>query len=388
MPVRRAVAEYHSTANHTVDPDQVLIASGCSGALELVLTGMLDEDSILLVPKPGFPLYEVIAKSHGAQVEHYRLDPDNSWQVDFLHLNSIMEKCGERVRGIVVCNPSNPTGAVFSRAHLQMIVKVCERFRLPIIADEVYGDLVHSNNTYHPMADVAAELGNLLPVITVSGIGKQFLLPGWRIGWAIFKDNIHGSLADVEEGCKKLSQIILGASHLAQSVVPALLDKENPEIKVWKDQLKKTLEHQSNHLAERLCGIKGLEVIPAGGAMYLMVKIKVDQFDAAIDSDVNFSKLLLEEENVFALPGSCFGSTENVFRCVICAPPQVLEEAAARIEAFCVRHDADNVPPPNVPPTKSQVRRMTYHAPVPEPRRARRRASSITSAQVEMSYIP
>jgi tyrosine aminotransferase len=104
------------------------------------------------------------------------------------HIAQLIEQYGPRVRGIVVNNPSNPTGAVFPKQHLVEIVQLCDHYKLPIVADEVYGDLVFGQNEFVSMANVAKDLGQHVPVITASGIGKQFVLPGWRVGWAVFQD--------------------------------------------------------------------------------------------------------------------------------------------------------------------------------------------------------
>lgn len=346
---RQAVAQYHSNCNNTVSPEQVVIASGCSGALELALTALLEEDSILLVPQPGFPIYQVIAESHGAHVVHYRLlqptdddetmnGPDESnWECDLQHLRELMRMWGHRVKGLVVNNPGNPTGAVFSKAHLCDILRFCEEHQLPVVSDEIYGDLTFGQHVFYPLADIAANMGRQVPIITASGIGKQYLLPGWRVGWVVFQDNIYGSLSEVEAGTKRLAQIILGASHLAQTAVPALLQKDEPDIIQWKRELRKTLEKQANFLREMLSTCHGLHILRAGGAMYTIIRLDVQQFDETIRNDLDFSRALLKEENIFVLPGSCFGMP-NVFRAVFCAPIPVLEEAASRMKDFCQRH--------------------------------------------------
>eukprot|EP00985_Skeletonema_marinoi_P007544 scaffold3316_cov94-Skeletonema_marinoi.AAC.27 len=344
---RHAIHKYHypNTNNTKLDdrkadsiivvtsPDDVIVANGASGALELGLTALLDEDSVLLVPRPGFPLYQVIAESHGARVVHYDLLPNQGWECDLDHIDRIISKEEENahdvstkvVRGIVVNNPSNPTGAVYSEEHLRQIVKLAEKWNVPIIADEIYGDLVFGNNVFHPMANVASKLGYTVPIITASGLGKQYLIPGWRLGWLIFQDSRHGSIQDVKKGAQRLAQVVLGASRLAQVVIPAVEDQ-----------------------AALLCGLlkecQGLEVIHPQGAMYAMVKIHARLFDEDIYDDVSFMKLLLEEENIVVLPGRAFGMSQEeerdapVFRVVFCAPEDVLRCASERISSFCSRH--------------------------------------------------
>lgn len=333
---RAAIAKYHSYEEHVISADNVIVASGCSGALEIALTSMLDPGTCLLVPKPGFPLYQVIAESHGARIVHYRLDPHNSWQCDMDHLEEIMTgPDSSTIRGILINNPSNPTGAVFCKAHLQDLVAFCKRYRLPIVADEVYGDLTFGRNQFHPMAQVAAQCGNDVPVITSSGLAKQFLLPGWRVGWLTFHDNTQGSLKEVELGAKQLAQVILGASHLTQAVVPKLLSPSR-SIYSWKDTLRTTLEGQADYLYERLLQCHGLNAFSAPqGAMYLMVGIDRTKLDFV--DDVEFCRKLLEEENVFVLPGIAFGYP-NSFRIVFCCNVPILEAATQRIGSFCIRH--------------------------------------------------
>ncbi len=189
---RAAIASYHSKQSSEiidVTPEDIIVANGASGALELALTALLDEDSVLLVPRPGFPLYQVIAASHGARVVHYDLLPKSGWECDLNHMESIIlqeehtalhKNCGNMydaknraVRGILINNPSNPTGAVYSESHLMDIIRLAARHRLPIISDEIYGDMTFANNVFHPMANVSVKMGNRVPVITASGLGKQ-----------------------------------------------------------------------------------------------------------------------------------------------------------------------------------------------------------------------
>ena len=173
---RTAIASHHSSS-----PDDVIVANGASGALELALTALLDEGSILLVPRPGFPLYGVIAQSHGASVMQYNLLPDREWECDLDHIEVILTELENRtvqgndrlVRGILINNPSNPTGAVYSKEHLIKIAQLAAKHCIPIISDEIYGDMTLNGRVFYPMADVVEELGKIVPVITASGIGKQ-----------------------------------------------------------------------------------------------------------------------------------------------------------------------------------------------------------------------
>ncbi|KAL7579370.1 hypothetical protein ACA910_014042 [Epithemia clementina (nom. ined.)] len=384
-----------------IDDSHVIVASGCSGALDLVLRALLDPGTYLLVPNPGFPLYQVIAESMGAHVLPYRLLPDQDWEIDLNHVQTLVQSMAEQeqessrqqqkhqqrrlIRGIVVNNPSNPTGAVYSWKHLRDLVAVCEVCRLPIVADEIYGDLTYvPTRPFIPLANVAAAMaakprssstqhhagGASVPVITCSGIGKQFLVPGWRVGWAIFYDNVHHSLAKVEHGAKQLAQVVLGASHPAQAMAVEILSSQvssAPSMIQWQMEMRQTLRENAILLQRELAQAPGLEVAKAQGAMYVMVRFDPAQFDftmpettttitavatltqSGADSDATtaitageqWSRQLLEEENVFVLPGSCFG-IPNAFRLVFCTPAQTLKDATQRLVEFCKRHHHRN----------------------------------------------
>lgn len=160
-----------------------------------------------------------------------------------------------------------------------------------------------------------------------------------------------GALREVEAGAKRLAQVILGASHLAQSVIPALLDPQTEAdreaIAKWKTELKSTLELQAKAVCDGLAECHGLTVHLPQGAMYAMVEMDVSSFDCNVQSDLDFTNLLLKEENVFVLPGRAFGvdssSSHPVFRIVYCASADTLREAALRICSFCARHASPEV---------------------------------------------
>lgn len=153
----------------------------------------------------------------------------------------------------------------------------------------------------------------------------------------IFAFSKYRSLREVEGGAKKLAQVVLGASHLIQKSIAKLLDPNKSIIQEWKIELRDTLERQAVFLCHKLSQCSGLEVLVPQGAMYAIIRIDVSRFRKVIQSDLEFSSRLLEEENVFVLPGSAFG-VPGMFRVVFCAPVEVLEEAASRIHDFCHRH--------------------------------------------------
>ena len=189
---RESIADHYGV----ISPDQVIVANGCSGALELALTSLLDDDTYLLVPCPAFPLYEVIVKSHGANIAHYNLLHDKGWECDLNHLEQVICELLKNnnknircpIRGIMINNPGNPTGSVFSVQHMIDLLQLSQKYHIPIISDEIYGNLTFGDAQFQSIIQVASKYQLYTPLIVVSGIGKQFLVPGWRVGWIVFYD--------------------------------------------------------------------------------------------------------------------------------------------------------------------------------------------------------
>ncbi|KAI9291556.1 tyrosine aminotransferase [Neoconidiobolus thromboides FSU 785] len=322
---RQAIADKFSTETSPLTANDVIIGSGCSGALELVVSAMINHDQTLLIPRPGFSLYRTFAESKGFNVEEYDLLPEKQWEIDLEQLDKLITN---KTGAVLINNPSNPCGSVFSKEHLIEILKVCEKHRVPIIADEIYCDMVFEGNQFYPIASLTSEV----PVIAVGGIAKKYLVPGWRVGWAMVHDR-NGLLEEVRKALISLSQLIIGSNTLIQAALPDILHNTPEEF--YQDTIK-ALEHNVKISHEILSNIPGLHVIEPQGAMYMMVGIDTTKLNG-ISDDVQFTEKLMAEESVFCLPGKCF-RYPNYFRVVITAPPEQLKEAYLRIEQFCKRY--------------------------------------------------
>ncbi|RKP27179.1 tyrosine aminotransferase [Syncephalis pseudoplumigaleata] len=322
---RAAIAAHHSTPEAPLTSGDVVIASGCSGALDLCITALANEGDEILVPQPGFSLYETLATSKGIGCQYYRLRPEQHWEADLEHMATLITP---RTRAIVINNPSNPCGSVYTRAHLLDLLAFCERHQLPIIADEIYCDLVFSGHTFHPMATLTTSV----PILAVGGLAKKYLVPGWRLGWILIHDR-HQRLQEIRTALNSLSQLIIGANTVVQMALPKILADTPPSFHADTIRL---LEKHAELSATCLSGIPGLTVVVPQGAMYMMVGIKPEAF-ADIPNDLVFTERLMAEESVFCLPGQCFGYP-NYFRIVYTAPEDKLREAYDRIRAFVERH--------------------------------------------------
>jgi len=328
---RDAIADrYSDRYNQGYTPADVFIGSGCSDAINLSMCALMDKGDNILLPKPGFSLYITICGRYGFEAKMYDLRPEKQWEVDLDHLRSQID---ERTKAILINNPSNPCGSVYSREHLSDICKLAYEYRLPVIADEIYADMVFEGEEFVSCCEVTEG-----PVFVLGGLAKQFLAPGWRVGWIVLHDP-EGKLEPVRGGLVSLTQVILGANSLVQAAIPDILTLV-PES--YYTSLNRTLSIAASIMYKGFDAIEQLRPVKPQGAMYLMVEILTNTLDN-INDDVRFCQLLLKEEAVMVLPGSIFGS-DNFFRVVLCPPPEQLRRALKRIEVFCANHAAAAVP--------------------------------------------
>lgn len=316
----------NNNTNVVVEKEDVFVCQGCSQALQHSLAALAFPGSNILLPRVGFPLYNVLASYYGMEVRFYELKPHQEWQIDIASLYALSD---ENTAAILVCNPSNPCGAVYSSAHLSEVVAAAHDLKVPLLADEVYAGIAWGR----PFVSLAS-LSQDVPVIEVGALSKRFVVPGWRLGWIIVHDR-NEILADagLYQALTKLQQITLSSNSLIQSALPDILDGCPTH---YHEEMNEKLAKAAEICVQRVDNVDGLQVtsVPQG-AMYLMVEIERKRLQG-IEDDVQFARQLLKEESVVILPGRCFGAP-NTFRVVFAAPERTLHEAWDRIENFCKR---------------------------------------------------
>lgn len=166
LHAREAVASHFSTPEMKINADDVILTSGASHALDLAITAIADPGDSILVPAPGFPLYATLCKPNGIETRQYNLKMNDGGLIDLDHLEAQIDST---TRAIIVNNPSNPTGVVFPKEHLEAILRLAYKHKLVIISDEIYGDLVYGGATFFPLASLSPKV----PIISVDGIAKR-----------------------------------------------------------------------------------------------------------------------------------------------------------------------------------------------------------------------
>lgn len=209
----RAVAEYSKHLGE-IRSEDVILTNGASMAIEMCFKSLADAGDNILIPKPAFN-YITWASGPGIELKAYNLDPENDWNVDLAHMESLID---EKTRAILVNQPGNPCGNVFSKDHILEIIAIAERHQLPIIADEVYEFFVYPGVKNYSFA----ALSKNVPILTASGLTKRFLMPGIRMGWLIVSDRGE-KLKDFLPGLHNVGSRNFGPSSIVQLALPKIL---------------------------------------------------------------------------------------------------------------------------------------------------------------------
>uniref|UniRef100_A0A670IMY3 Tyrosine aminotransferase n=1 Tax=Podarcis muralis TaxID=64176 RepID=A0A670IMY3_PODMU len=326
LSCREVVAGYYTCPEAPLEAQDVILTSGCSQAIELALAVLANPGQNILVPRPGFSLYKTLAQSLGIEVKFYNLLPEKSWEIDLKQMESLVD---DKTACLIVNNPSNPCGSVFSKSHLQKILAVASRQCVPILADEIYADMVFEDCKYESLA----KLSTNVPILSCGGLAKRWLVPGWRMGWILIHDRREIFGKEIRDGLLRLSQRILGPCTVVQGALSRILRQTSPEF--YHNTLS-FLKSNADLCYDALSTVCGLQPVRPSGAMYLMVGIQMEHFPE-FENDVEFTERLIAEQSVFCLPATCF-EYPNFFRVVITVPEEMMVEACRRIQQFCERH--------------------------------------------------
>ncbi|KAJ0715622.1 putative aminotransferase, class I/classII, tyrosine/nicotianamine aminotransferase [Helianthus annuus] len=326
---RSAICEYLSTnLPYKLSPDDVYITAGCTQAIEVAISILASPNANILVPRPGFPIYELCAAFRNVEIRHFDLLPENGWEVD---LDAVDALADQNTVAIVIINPGNPCGNVYTYNHLKKIAETAKKHKIVVIADEVYGHLAFGANPFVPMG----VFGSMVPVLTLGSLSKRWIVPGWRLGWFVMTDpNAIFKNAKTVERLKKYFDICGGPATFIQAAVPRIL-KETSE--AFFTRTLNILKHTSDLCVNKIKDIPCLTCpTKPQGSMAMMVKLSIPLLKD-IKDDIDFCFKLAKEESVILLPGRTVG-LKNWVRITFAAEPSSLEEALERVKSFYHRH--------------------------------------------------
>jgi alanine-synthesizing transaminase len=297
----------------------VFVTSGVSEAVDVCLSALINPGEHILTPSPDYPLYSAVLSKLGIPITTYDLNEHDGWQPDLV---DIQRKITSGTRAIVLINPNNPTGSVCSRRTLEQLAEFARRHNLVIFADEIYDKLILDDDHQHvSLAAVAPDL----PVVTFGGLSKNYLAPGWRIGWGV----VSGEGAAVKpyvEGIHRLLRSRLCANHPEQyAIKPALEGPQDHLIEVCRK-----LRSRRDLTVKWANSTPRLSCVAPRGAFYAFPRLDIPETD-----DV-FVKELCLQRHVLVVHGSGFGQKPGTqhFRIVFLPDEQTLAKAYPGIGEF------------------------------------------------------
>ena len=297
---------------------EIFVTSGVSEAIDAALVSLMNPGENLLLPSPGYPLYEAVLTKIGCEPTAYTLDESNGWQPD---VDDIARRINNKTRGIVVINPNNPTGAVYSKEVLKGVLNLAARHGLVVFSDEIYNKLLLDPVEFISTASLAPEL----PMVTFNGISKAYLAPGFRIGWGILSGE-ERHVARYREVMAQILRARLSASHPMQFGIRPALEGSQEHIPVVVEKLRR----RRDLMVSILNNVPGIHCVPPQAAFYAFPRLDIAR------SDTEFVMELIRETGVVVVPGNGFGQAPGTkhFRLVFLPPEEQLRTALERISEF------------------------------------------------------
>ena len=325
---REAILAYHQSRGlQGVTMDDIFICNGVSESVSMLMTALVGTGDEVLVPSPCYSLWSNNTYLGGGKPVHYRCDPGNDWNPD---LEDIRSKITPRTKAILVINPNNPTGAVFSKQTLLDIAQIAREHHLLLLADEIYDRLVLEDLPTYSIAALAPDL----PCVTFNGLSKSHIICGFRCGWMAFSGP-EEELAAIKHGVMQLAAMRLCGNTLTQLVIPAALsDRESTRAMMAPGG---RLYEQSKATVEGLRKIPGVTQVPNRAAFYLFPGLENGAFD--FESDEDFAMKFLHEKHILVIPGRGFDWFEDLrFRIVMLPEPERITQAMAQLGEFLDEH--------------------------------------------------
>ncbi|MGI5185332.1 pyridoxal phosphate-dependent aminotransferase [Dactylosporangium sp. CA-152071] len=324
LSARRAVVQYYQQKQvYGVDIEDVYLGNGVSELIVMALQALLDNGDEVLIPSPDYPLWTASVSLCGGRAVHYICDETNDWMPD---VDDIAKKVTPRTKAIVVINPNNPTGAVYSREMIERITEVARRHNLLVFSDEIYDKILYDDTTHVSTAAVAPDLLTL----TFNGLSKAYRVAGFRTGWLVLSGPKQHATSYIE-GLDILANMRLCPNVPTQHAVQTALGGYQ--------SINDLILPGGRLLAQRdtawrmLNEIPGVSCTKPQGALYMFPRI--DPEVHPIKDDLQFALDLLRKEKLMVVQGTGFNwHNPDHFRIVTLPRVSDLEDAIGRIGRF------------------------------------------------------
>ncbi len=321
---RRAVVHYTQEKGiRGVTVDDVYLGNGASELIQMAISALVNDGDEILVPTPDFPLYTAVVGLSGGRPVHYVCDEQAGWLPD---VEDIRRRITPRTRGIIVCNPNNPTGALYPDSVLLEIIELARQHQLVVFADEIYDKTLYDGATHTAMASLADDV----LFVSFNGLSKNYRSCGYRAGWMVVSGEKRHA-RDYIEGLNMLASLRLCSNTPGQLAIQTALggyqsikDLVAPGGRLCK---------QRDLAYEMLTAIPGVSVVKPKAALYMFPRLDPQLYP--IEDDQQFAYELLAEEKVLIVQGTGFNwIAHDHFRLVFLPSVDDLTEAIGRIERF------------------------------------------------------
>jgi alanine-synthesizing transaminase len=296
----------------------IFVTSGASEAIDLCLTALVNPGDNILTPAPGYPLYTAVLAKLSAQENPYYLNEENGWQPD---VEDMASKINTRTKAIVLINPNNPTGALYTVETLKKVIELAKAHNLVIFADEIYDKLLLGDGKHTSIASLDKEVS----CITFNGLSKSYIGPGLRIGWGIVSGQSE-LMANYIEAVNKMLRARLCANHPIQYAIKPCLEGDQGHLP---DVLSR-LTRRRDLTVKSLNAIEGISCVAPQGAFYAFPRLE------NVANDSHWVTALIKATGVVVVPGSGFRQRPGTshFRVVFLPQEETLASAYSKIAEF------------------------------------------------------
>ncbi|HLT09673.1 MAG TPA: pyridoxal phosphate-dependent aminotransferase [Micromonosporaceae bacterium] len=328
---RRAVVQYYQSRNVTgVDIDDVWLGNGVSELIVMSLQALLNNGDEVLIPMPDYPLWTAAVSLCGGRAVHYLCDESAEWQPD---LDDIAAKITPRTKALVIINPNNPTGAVYSRELLEQLVELARRHNLVLFADEIYDKILYDGVEHICVASLAPDM----LCLTFNGLSKAYRVAGFRTGWMVVSGPKQHATSYIE-GLDILANMRLCPNVPTQYAVQTALGgyQSINDLVLPGGRL-----HDQRDAAWKLLNdIPGVSCVKPKGALYAFPRL--DPTVYRIHDDERFVLDLLRAEKLLVVQGTGFNwPRPDHFRVVTLPRVSDIEDAMGRIRRFLAGYRQD-----------------------------------------------
>ena len=315
-------ADYRARFGLDYSASRCVVSNGAKHALHNAFFATLNPGDEAILPAPYWVSYAELIKLCGAKPVIVETRQENGFKIT---ADELRNACGPRTRMLLLCSPSNPTGACYSRDELAALAEVVLEKNLFVVSDEIYERLVYDGVEFVSFPTVRPELQDR--TIVINGVSKTYAMTGWRVGWMLAPENVAKKVASLQ------SQETSNPCSISQYAALAALRGDQSCV----DAMKVEFEKRRDYVAERIASTPGLSAPHMGGAFYAFINIQAhlgrDYNGVRVETSKDWCLELLQRQKVATVMGSAFGA-EGYFRVSFAASLETLKIAFDRIAEF------------------------------------------------------